>query len=127
VSIHFSSFAALAILFACLGLLGLPIFSAEGKIKEIGLSKVIGASVGSVVLLLWRNIMKLIGIAFLIASPVAWFLIQRWLDQFVSKIEVSTLTFIFPGLLTLFISLFTIGIECFKKAVATPLDSLKYE
>ena len=87
----------------------------------------LGASVGSIVLLLSQNIIKLILVAFFVASPVAWFLIQRWLENFAYKIEVTSLMFILAGVLTLLISLLTIGVQCFKAAIVNPVDSLKYE
>lgn len=121
------SFTVLAILISCLGLLGLTIFTIEQRKKEIGVRKVIGASTISIVSMLSRDIVKLVMIAALIATPIAWFAMDNWLSQFAYKMDVSWWLFIGPTLVTLVIALSTISFQAVKAALTNPVNSLKAE
>ncbi len=120
-------FAGLAIIISCLGLLGLVMFSAEQRTKEIGVRKVLGASIGSVVALLSKDFVKLVGIALLIASPLAWYAMNRWLQGFAYKIDLSWWIFGLAGLLTVCIALLTISFQAIKAALMNPVKSLRSE
>jgi putative ABC transport system permease protein len=119
--------AALAILIACLGLFGLASYTAEQRTKEIGVRKVLGASAPHIVLLLSKDIAKLMLIAFIIASPLAYYAMNKWLQDFAYKIDVGWSTFGLAGILTLAIALLTVSYQAIKAALANPVDSLRYE
>ena len=97
----FNIFSAIAILLACLGLFGLSAYSARQRIKEIGIRKVLGASAGSITLLLSNSFIKLVLIAFVIACPVAWFVMNKWLQDFAYRINISWWVFVLAGILAL--------------------------
>jgi len=120
-------FTLLAILISCLGLFGLVSYVAEQKKKEIGIRKVLGASVNAVVQLLTKDFLKLVGIAFLIGSPIAYYFMQRWLEGFTYKIEIEFWVFILAGGFALFITLLTVGFQSIKSAIANPVKSLRTE
>ncbi|MBD0259387.1 MAG: ABC transporter permease, partial [Cytophagales bacterium] len=121
------NFAGLAILISCLGLYGLIMFTTEQKVKEIGIRKVLGASVGSIVALLSKDFLKLVGISFLLAAPLAWYGANRWLADFATRAEVSWWIFAGAGLLAAFIALLTISFQSIKAALANPVKSLRSE
>lgn len=120
-------FTILAILISCLGLFGLVSYVAEQKKKEIGIRKVLGASINSVVQLLTRDFLKLVGIAFLIASPLAYYFMQRWLEDFTYRIQINIWVFVLAGSFALVITLLTVGFQSIKSAVANPVKSLRTE
>ncbi|MGB7395590.1 MAG: FtsX-like permease family protein [Pricia sp.] len=120
-------FSVLAIFISCLGLFGLVSYVAEQKKKEIGIRKVLGASIGSVVRLLTTDFVKLVGIAFLIASPIAYYFIQRWLEDFTYRIDIQWWVFVLAGGFALGITLLTVGFQSLKSAVANPVKSLRTE
>jgi hypothetical protein len=120
-------FAVLAVFISCLGLLGLSAFTAEQRIKEIGLRKVFGASVGSVVALLSKDLLKLVLIAILLASPVAWYLMDRWLADFEYRIRIEWWMFALAGLLAVGIALLTVSFQSIKAALTNPVRSLRNE
>lgn len=120
-------FSILAILIACIGLFGLAAYTAFLRTKEIGVRKVLGASVGSIVVLLSLNFAKLVGLAFIIAVPIAWFAMDGWLDSFAFKIDLGIGVFFIAGLLTLFIALLTVSYQAISAAVVNPVKSLKSE
>ena len=120
-------FSGLAIIIACLGLIGLSSFIAEQKQKEIGIRKVLGASVGSIISLLSSDFLKLVGIGFVIGAPIAWFVMEKWLANFAFRIEIGLLVFFFTALAASFITLVTVSWQSFKAALANPIDSLKSE
>lgn len=120
-------FSILAILIACIGLFGLAAYTAFLRTKEIGVRKVLGASVGSIVLLLSINFAKLVGIAFLIAVPIAWFAMDGWLDSFAFKIDLGISVFLIAGLVTLAIALLTVSYQAISAAIVNPVKSLKSE
>ena len=123
----FGTFTLIGIFIACLGLYGLAAFTAEQRTKEIGIRKVLGASVPGVVSLLSREFAKWVLIANIIAWPVAYFFMKKWLESFAYRIDMGIAIFILSGLAALAISLLTIGFQTLKTATANPVDSLRYE
>ncbi len=120
-------FTFLAIFISCLGLLGLASFTAEQRVKEIGIRKVLGASVIHIVALLSKGYVQLIIISFVIAIPVANYFITEWLGSFAYKTEISWWLYAVPGVVILLIAILTISRQTFKAAVKNPVESLKYE
>lgn len=120
-------FTVLAIVIACLGLFGLVAFVAEQRTKEIGIRKVLGASVTSIVALLSRDFLKLVLIAIVIATPLAWYAMYHWLQDFAYRIEISWWVFALAGGLTILIALLTISFQSIKAALMNPVKSLKTE
>ena len=120
-------FALLAIVISCLGVLGMAIFSTQKRTKEIGIRKVIGASVPSILVLLTRNFTGWVLLANIIAWPVAWYAMNQWLQNFVYRINISFWYFIFAGLMALIIALLTVSWQTYRAATANPVDSLRYE
>ncbi len=119
--------AMLAILIACLGLFGLATFMAEQRTKEIGVRKVLGASAGSIMLLLSQDFTKLVLLGFVMAAPLAYFAMNRWLENFVYRTPVSFETFGLAGLLALAIAWLTVSYQSIKAARANPVEALRYE
>jgi putative ABC transport system permease protein len=120
-------FTFLAIAISCFGLFGLISFTAEQRTKEIGIRKVLGASVGSVVQLLTKEFVVLVALANVIAWPVAYFVMTKWLKNFAYRTEIGLLTFLFSGFVALLIAVLTVFIQSIKAALANPIDSLRYE
>ncbi len=120
-------FSALAILISCLGLFSLSAFSAEQRTKEIGIRKVLGASVFSLTELLIRNFLILIGIALAIGAPIAWYATHRWLSRYEYRIHESWSIFVFAGFVVIFIALCTVGFQSLRAATANPVKSIKTE
>jgi putative ABC transport system permease protein len=123
----FTSFSFLAIFIACLGLLGLATYTAEQRTKEIGIRKVLGAGTGTIVALLSKDFIKLVLIAILVATPVAWYAMNQWLEGFAYKISISGWTFFVAGLASLCIAFVSIGFQTLKAAIANPVNSLRSE
>lgn len=123
----FRTFAALAVWIACLGLFGLAAFMAEQRTKEIGIRKVLGASVASIVVLLSKDYLRLVLVAFLVGAPVAYFVMQRWLEDFAYRIHVGPGLFALAGLLAAVIALATVSYQAIRAALADPVESLRYE
>ncbi len=121
------AFTILTIFIACLGLFGLVTFTAAQRTKEIGIRKVLGASVGSVVSVLTKDLMKLVLISFIIASPIAWFIMNKWLQEFAYRITLSWWIFGIAGLLTLLIAAIITSFQAIKAAIANPVKSLRAE
>ncbi|HVG13379.1 MAG TPA: FtsX-like permease family protein, partial [Chitinophagaceae bacterium] len=119
--------ALLTILIACLGLFGLATFAAEQRIKEIGIRKVLGASVSSIATLLSKEFLKLVLIAFLIASPFAWWAMSTWLQSYAYRIDIGWWVFLAAGLLSLLIAMATVSFQAIKAAIANPVKSLRTE
>ncbi|MDR3713487.1 MAG: ABC transporter permease [Puia sp.] len=119
--------AGISVFLACLGLLGLAALSAINRIKEIGIRKVLGASVLGITHLLLKDFLKLILIAFLIASPLAWYFMNRWLQDYANRISISWTVFAFAGVFAVVIALLTIGYQAIKAALANPVKSLRSE
>lgn len=120
-------FAGLAIIISCLGLFGLAAFTAQKRRKEIGIRKVIGASVTSITTMLSKDFLQLIGMSLLIAFPVAWWLMHSWLKSFAYRISITPFVFIVAGVVVVFITLLTISFQSIKAAIANPVKSLRSE
>ncbi len=123
----FITFAVLAILIACLGLFGLVTYAAEQRTKEIGIRKVLGANVTNIVTMISKDFLKLVLVASLIAFPVAWWAMNKWLQDFAYRINISWWIFLAAGLLAILIALGTISFQAIKAATANPVKSLRYE
>lgn len=125
--IIFTVASSLAIFIACLGLFGLAMFSVEQKTKEIGIRKILGASITNITTLLSKDFLKLVSIAFVIAVPLAWFGMNKWLQDFAYRIEISLWVFALAGFLAFGIAVLTIGYQAVKIALANPVKSLRTE
>lgn len=123
----FGLFAVFAIFIACLGLLGLTSFTAQQRRKEIGVRKVLGASVQGIVALLSQDILRLVSLSFIIAAPVAYFVMNRWLEEFAYHIEPTVWIFILAGLAAFGVALLTVSYQSIKAALSNPVKSLRYE
>ncbi|MBD0367767.1 MAG: ABC transporter permease, partial [Flavisolibacter sp.] len=122
-----AGFTIIAILISCLGLFGLATFSAEQRTKEIGIRKVLGASVTHIVSLLSKDFLKLVFIALLVATPVAWYFMQQWLQNFAYRISISWWVFAAAGFIALTIALITVSFQAVKAALANPVKNLRTE
>jgi putative ABC transport system permease protein len=117
----------IAIFISCMGLFGLAAFMAEQRTKEIGIRKVLGASVGAIVSMLGKDFMKLVAISFVIATPVAWYFMEKWLQDFSFRIQVSWWIFGLAGLCLLAITLLTVSFQAVRVAIVNPVKSLRSE
>ncbi|RYY60977.1 MAG: FtsX-like permease family protein, partial [Chitinophagaceae bacterium] len=120
-------FAGLTVLISCLGLFGLAIFMAESRIREIGVRKVLGASVGGLVTLLSKDFLKLVSIAFLIAAPLAWWAMHSWLSDYSYRVEIQWWVFALAGLMSMLIALATVSFQAIRAALMNPVKSLRSE
>lgn len=123
----FRIFAGISIFISCLGLFGLATFAAQQRTKEIGVRKVLGASVASIMSLLFSDFLKLVLVAIVIASPIAWYAMENWLQDFAYRIEMQWWIFVVAGLLAIGIALFTVSFQSLKAALMNPVKSLKTE
>ena len=123
----FLSFSTLAILIACLGLFGLVAYAAEQRTREIGIRKVLGAGISTIVGMLSRDFIKLVLLAILIASPLVWLVMHKWLQGFAYRIHISLWVFIIAGLIALLIAVLTLSFQTIRAAIANPAESLKTE
>jgi len=123
----FTSFSILAIFIACLGLFGLAAFTAERKTKEIGIRKVMGASIPGIIILLSKEFTKWVLFANIIAWPVAYYFMNNWLKDFAYRININFWIFIASGTIALLIALITVSIHAIRAATANPAKSLRYE
>ncbi len=123
----FISFATLAILIACMGLLGLAMFTAEQRTREIGIRKVLGASVGGILGLLTRDFLKLVVLSILVASPLAWWMMNKWLQDFAYRTSISWTVFAMATGAALVTAVVTISVQAIKSAKANPVKSLRTE
>ena len=123
----FVYFTIIAILIACLGLFGLASYTTESRIKEIGIRKVMGASVGNIVLLLSQDFIKWIVLSAIIAFPIAYYSMNKWLLNFAYRINIGLIIFLFASGLTLLITFLTVGYQSVRAAVANPVESLRNE
>ena len=117
----------LAFVIACLGLLGLVIFAAAQRTKEIGIRKVLGASATSVTILLSKDFAKLVFIASIIATPIAWFVMNKWLQDFAYRINIEWWMFLLSCGAAILLALFTVSFQAIKAAIANPVKSLRTE
>ena len=123
----FTYFAVIAIFISCLGLLGLAAYTAQVRTREIGVRKVLGASVSGIVQLLAKDFIKLVLIAIIIAAPIAWYFMYKWLQDFAYKINISWSVFVLAGGMAILIAFMTISFQAIKAAVANPVKSLRSE
>jgi len=123
----FTGFACIAIFIACLGLFGLSAFAITQRIKEIGIRKVLGADVSTIVALLSKDFLKLVGIAAILAFPIAWYFMNNWLQDFAYRINMPWWVFIIAGIAAALIALITISFQALKAAIANPIKSLRTE
>lgn len=122
-----SLFAGLTIFISCLGLFGLATYMAENRIKEIGVRKVLGASVTGITALLSKDFLKLVMYSFLVACPVAWWLMHKWLAQYPYRVNISWQVFALAGIMSILISILTVSYQSIKAAIANPVKSLRTE
>lgn len=120
-------FAGLTIFISCMGLFGLATYMASTRIKEIGIRKVLGASVPNITTLLSKDFLKLVMIAFLIASPLAWFLMNAWLSEYAYRTTIDGWVFVITGILSVIIAIVTTSFQAIKAAISNPVQSLKSE
>ncbi len=120
-------FAGLTIFISCLGLFGLATYMAENRIKEIGVRKVLGASVSSITALLSKDFLKLVIISFIIASPIAWFAMNKWLQTYTYRVKIEWWVFVLTAALSIFIAIITVSYQAIKAAIANPVKSLRTE
>ena len=123
----FISFAVLAIFVACLGLFGLVTYAAEQRIKEIGIRKVLGATVGNIVTMLSNDFLKLVAIALLVAFPLAWWAMNSWLQDFAYRADMGVWVFVIAGASALLIALVTVSFKAISAALMNPVKSLRSE
>ena len=126
-SMLFNVFAAIAIIISCLGLFGLSAYMAQLRTREIGVRKVLGASVTGIVQMLAGDFIKLVCISILVAVPVSWYVMNKWLQDFAYKINIGWLQFLSAGAIVVFIALITISFQAIKAAIANPVKSLRSE
>lgn len=120
-------FAGLAIIISCLGLFGLAAFNAEVRTKEIGIRKVLGASVSNVMMMLSKDFIMLIAISMLIAFPLAWWMMNAWVNSFEYRIQITGKVFVFAGISIIVLALVTVGYQSIKSALMNPVNSLRTE
>jgi putative ABC transport system permease protein len=123
----FSLFAGCAIVICCLGILAMSFFSCQRRTKEIGIRKINGAKSSEVMVLLNMDLMKLVGFAFILAIPVAWFAMHKWLQDFAYRTELSWWIFAIAGLLAFGIALLTVSLVSWRAASKNPVEALRYE
>jgi putative ABC transport system permease protein len=127
VSVLANYFSALAIIISCLGLFGLVAFTAQKRRKEIGIRKVVGASVNSITMMLTTDFLKLVVIAVIIAFPMAWYIMHQWLQGFVYRIDIGPLVFVVAAASIIIITILTVSFQAIKAALANPVKSLRSE
>jgi ABC-type antimicrobial peptide transport system permease subunit len=123
----FNIFAGIAILLSCLGLFGLVTYTAETKFKEIGIRKTLGASVSNIILLISKDFMKLVGISFILSFPIAWWMMSKWLENYVYRTELHGWVFIAAGLIAFAIAGLTVCGQSLKAAKNNPIKAIRTE
>jgi ABC-type antimicrobial peptide transport system permease subunit len=123
----FNVFSVISIIVSCLGLFGLATFATQRRIKEIGVRLVLGASAAGIVTMLAKDFVKLVVAALLVAFPVAWWAMNKWLDNYVYRIHISWWMFAFSGIMAVAIAFLTISYQSIKAALANPVQSLRSE
>jgi putative ABC transport system permease protein len=123
----FGTFSILAVVVACLGLFGLAAYASEQRTKEIGIRKVLGASMANIVRLLFKEFLALVIVANVIAWPLAYYAISRWLEDFAYRMDISWAIFVSSGILAFVIALLAVGYQALKAAIKNPVETLKYE
>ena len=123
----FIYFSVLSLLIACLGLLGLTAYATQQRMKEISVRKVLGATVSNIVSMLSKDFMKLVGIAAVIAFPLGWYIMNKWLEDFSYRISIPWWVFAVGGIIAIMIALITVSVQAIKAAVSNPVKSLRME
>jgi putative ABC transport system permease protein len=123
----FTSFAVLAIIIACLGLFALSAFMAGQRSKEIGIRKVLGASISGITAMLSKDFVKLVILSIIIATPIAWWAMTKWLQDFAYRISISWWMFVLAGFIAVLIALITVSFQSIRSAIANPAKSLRTE
>ncbi|MEB0250100.1 ABC transporter permease, partial [Mucilaginibacter sp. 5B2] len=123
----FTSFAILAVVIASLGLFGLSAFSIRQRVKEIGIRKVLGASSGSITGMLSAQFLKLVSLSIIIAVPITWYAMHKWLQEFAYRVEIHWWVFIVAGALALMVAFITVSFQSVRAALANPVKSLRSE
>ncbi|MFA6247467.1 MAG: ABC transporter permease [Mucilaginibacter sp.] len=123
----FNTFSVVSIIISCLGLFGLATFTTQRRLKEIGVRKVLGANTTGIVAMLTKDFVKLVAMALLVAFPAAWFLMNKWLDGYVYRIQISWWMFAIAGMAAIVISIITISYQSIRAALSNPVESLKTE
>jgi putative ABC transport system permease protein len=123
----FNLFAGIAIFISCLGLLGLATFTAQRRRKEIGIRKVLGAGVGNIIRLISMDFLKLVFVAIVIGTPIAWLVMNKWLQNFAYRTNISWWIFVVVGLVAILIALITVSWQAVRAAIANPVKSLRTE
>jgi putative ABC transport system permease protein len=123
----FLGIAFMTILIACMGLFGLATYAAEQRIREIGIRKVLGASISGIVSMLSKDFIKLVLIASVLAIPIAWWMMNSWLNDFAYRTKIYWWIFVIAGALALFVALVTVGVKALKAAITNPVKSLRTE
>jgi putative ABC transport system permease protein len=121
------AFSLIAIFISCIGLFGLSLFVIERRSKEIGVRKVNGAKVSEVIILLNKDFAKWVLLAFIIAVPVAWYLMVQWLNNFAFRTEVTWIVFAISGIMALSVALITVSVQSWRAATRNPVEALRYE
>jgi putative ABC transport system permease protein len=117
----------ITIFISCMGLFGLGMFTAQRRTKEIGIRKVLGASVADIATMLSKDFVKLVLIALIIASPIAWYFMNQWLQDFVYRTNISVWIFVFAGFAAMLFAMLTVSFQAIKSAIANPVESLRTE
>ena len=120
-------FSSIAIILACLGLFGLSSYTAQQRFKEIGIRKVLGASVSNIVIALSKDFIKLAAVAIIIAFPVAWWAMTKWLEDFTYRTNMSWGIYVAAGAITILLAIVTVSVHAIKAAIANPVKSLRTE
>jgi putative ABC transport system permease protein len=123
----FNLFAGISIFISCMGLLGMSLFIVENRTKEIGIRKVNGARISEVMAMLNKDFIKWVAIAFVIATPIAWYAMNKWLENFAYKTELNWWIFALAGFLALGIALLTVSWQSWRAATRNPVEALRYE
>jgi ABC-type antimicrobial peptide transport system permease subunit len=123
----FNVFSLLSVFISCLGLFGLAAYTAEQKTKEIGIRRILGASIPGIATLTTKEFLKWVALAALVAWPVAYYVMSQWLQDFIYRVSIGPLVFCISGGLTLIIALFAVSYQSLKAATANPVESLRYE
>ena len=122
-----AAFAGLTIFISCMGLFALAAFMAENRLKEIGIRKVLGASVAAITTMLSKDFLILVAIAFVIASPIAWWVMNNWLTNYPLHISIGYWVFILTGAASIIIALLTVGFQALRAAILNPIKNLRTE
>ena len=123
----FSLFASCALVICCLGILAMSLFSCQRRTKEIGIRKINGASITEILIMLNRDFVKWVIIAFIISTPIVWYAMHKWLQSFTYKTELSWWIFALAGLIALIIALLTVSCQSWRAATRNPVEALRYE